>query len=130
MTETMSILERGEQVQARIASACERVGRSPEKVRLVAVSKKQPPEAVEEAAQAGLLLFGENRVQEAMHKIPECRGGVSWHLIGHLQTNKVKPAVQLHSRVTWTRLVPKYRCISPTRKRVMNRDGRFLPARL
>ena len=99
MTETMSILERVEQVQSRIASACERAGRSPEMVRLVAVSKKQPPEAVEEAAQAGLYLFGENRVQEAMHKIPECRSGVSWHLIGHLQTNKVKPAVQLFDMI-------------------------------
>ncbi len=99
MTETMSILERVEQVHARIALACERVGRSPETVRLVAVSKKQPPEAVEEAVQAGLLLFGENRVQEAMHKIPECRGGVTWHLIGHLQTNKVKSAVQLFDMI-------------------------------
>jgi pyridoxal phosphate enzyme (YggS family) len=65
-----------------------------DKVTLVAVSKTQPATAVKEALAAGISLFGENRVQEAAQKIPLVGGG-EWHLIGHLQLNKVKKAVSL-----------------------------------
>jgi len=65
-----------------------------EQVQLIAVSKTHPAEVVAEASQAGLKVFGENKVQEAMEKIPFIKGA-SWHLIGHLQTNKVKKAVEL-----------------------------------
>jgi hypothetical protein len=82
-------------VQHRIEAACQRVGRDPASVTLVAVSKGQPPEVVEEAAQLGLGLFGENKVQEARAKIPLCSGRLRWHMIGHLQTNKCRDAVQL-----------------------------------
>lgn len=87
--------ERIAAIQDRISAACARAGREPDSVTLVAVSKTHPPEAVREAAGAGLTVFGESRVQEARAKIPLCPSGLSWHLVGHLQTNKVKHAVQL-----------------------------------
>ncbi|MFT5124569.1 MAG: pyridoxal phosphate enzyme (YggS family) [Kiritimatiellia bacterium] len=99
MTESTSIFDRNQQVQARISVACDRAKRAREDVQLVAVSKNHPPEAVEEAADAGLHLFGENRVQEAAQKIPACRSNLTWHLIGHLQTNKVKLAVPLFDMI-------------------------------
>lgn len=75
------------------AIAC---GRHPESVRLLAVSKTFPLEAVLEAHAAGQMLFGENRVQEGREKIPGLRQpGVEWHLIGHLQTNKARLAAEL-----------------------------------
>lgn len=84
---------RHRQVLARIAAACERAGRDPAGVSLMAVSKNQPPERVAEAARAGVTLFGENRVQEARSKIPLCPGNLRWHMIGHLQSNKARDAV-------------------------------------
>ena len=86
----MTVPERIEQVEARIHSACNQAGRKREEVTLVAVSKRQPVDAIREAAGEGLSVFGENRVQEALTKIPELPAGIDWHLIGHLQTNKVK----------------------------------------
>ncbi len=86
--------ERLKNVEQRIAVACEKAGRSRDSVRLLAVSKTRPPEAVREAADCGLRLFGENRVQEAQSKIAMCPHGLEWHLIGHLQSNKAKVAVR------------------------------------
>ena len=82
-------------IQKRIAAACDRAGRAPEDVQLVAVGKKFPPPIIHEAADCGLTLFGENRVQEAKAKIPDCPGHLRWHFIGHLQTNKVKELVSV-----------------------------------
>ena len=82
-------------IHSRIDQACERSGRQPDSVRLMAVSKNQPPERVAEAASAGLTLFGENRIQEAKVKIPLCPGQLEWHFIGHLQSNKSRDAVSL-----------------------------------
>jgi pyridoxal phosphate enzyme (YggS family) len=82
-------------IEARIAAACTRVGRRPEEVTLVAVSKTQPAAAVDAAIAAGLTVVGENKVQEARDKHPEVRGAARWHLIGHLQSNKAKDAVRL-----------------------------------
>jgi pyridoxal phosphate enzyme (YggS family) len=87
------------QVQQRIAAACARAGRDPSSVTLLAVTKTQPPEAIHEAAQAGLLLFGENKVQEAKAKIPLCPARLRWHMIGHLQTNKCRDAVDLFGMI-------------------------------
>ncbi len=84
-----------EAVRAQIVAACTGAGRAPEAVRLVAVSKTYGPEAVRTAAAAGQRLFGENRVQEAAAKIPECPGRLEWHLVGHLQSNKAAAAVRL-----------------------------------
>lgn len=86
-------------VRRRVQSACARVGRRPEEVRVLAVSKTRSPDVIREAAGAGLVDFGENRVQEARQKIPLCPDALSWHLIGHLQTNKVKDAVSLFNLI-------------------------------
>lgn len=85
------------QVRGRITAACERSGRSSEEVTLIAVSKGFSADAVREAAAAGLTDIGENRVQEAADKRPELANvsGVTWHMIGHLQTNKVRAALGL-----------------------------------
>lgn len=86
-------------IQSRIEQACARSGRPPESVRLMAVSKNQPPSRVAEAAAAGLTLFGENRIQEAKVKIPECPSQLEWHFIGHLQSNKARDAANLFNVV-------------------------------
>ncbi len=93
------IAERVARVRARIAAACARAGRDPDAVRLVAVSKTHPPESVAAAAAAGLTIFGENKVQEAAAKIPLCPGHLEWHLVGHLQSNKVRHAVRLFQTI-------------------------------
>ncbi len=77
-------------VQKRMAAACKRAKRPAEQVRLVAVTKKVDVERIREAASLGIRDFGENYVQEARGKIEEVKGDVSWHMIGHLQTNKIK----------------------------------------
>jgi pyridoxal phosphate enzyme (YggS family) len=93
-----TIAERLEAVRLRIAEACHRVGRSPDEVTLVAVVKGFPPEVVREGAAAGIRDFGENRVQEAQAKLPhlaDLSPRPAWHMIGHLQSNKVKTALNL-----------------------------------
>ena len=91
----MSIRENVAAVEARIAAACVRAGRSRDDVTLVGVSKTFPAEFVDEAIAAGIAHVGENRVQEARDKRPLVRGSARWHLIGHLQSNKSKDAVKL-----------------------------------
>jgi len=81
-----------------IASAARRAGRDPAEIELLAVSKTQPAEAIQEAMRAGITHFGENKVQEARGKIEALGRGV-WHLIGHLQSNKVKDAVRLFDSI-------------------------------
>ncbi len=91
-----SIRENLEKVRERIARAAQRVGRKPEEILLVAVSKTVPVERIREAIEAGVPALGENRVQEAKEKIQALgRTAVPWHLVGHLQTNKVKDAIAL-----------------------------------
>ena len=90
-----NIAENIAQVQQRIATACKRTERSPEEVQLVAIGKKFTADVIREASDAGLTLFGENRVQEAKAKIPDCPGHLRWHFIGNLQTNKCRDAVAL-----------------------------------
>jgi pyridoxal phosphate enzyme (YggS family) len=82
-----------EAVLERIAVACARAGRAPSDVTLVAVSKTHPPERVQAAIEAGLTVLGENRVQEAVDKAAATSGG-SWHLIGPLQANKARKALE------------------------------------
>ena len=88
-----------EQVRNRIAAAANRAGRDPQSVTLVAVTKGQPPDVVTEAARLGLTLFGENKVQEAKAKMPQCPGHLRWHMIGHLQSNKAREAVELFEMI-------------------------------
>lgn len=82
-------------VQRAITAAAATAGRDPSSVRLIAVSKTHPPEAVAAVAATGQRLFGESRVQEARDKIPACPAGLAWHFIGHLQKNKVRQALPL-----------------------------------
>jgi PLP dependent protein len=86
-------------VRQRVAAACLRSGRDPAAVTLMAVTKGQPPDVVAAAAELGLSLFGENRVQEAKTKIPQCPGRLLWHMIGHLQSNKCRDAVSRFSMI-------------------------------
>ena len=88
-----------EDVQRRMRSACDRAGRDCQSVALLAVTKAHPPEVVQAAAAAGLSVFGENRGQEAKAKIPQCPGRLHWHLVGHLQTNKCRDAVELFEMI-------------------------------
>ena len=84
------IQEKIERVNSFIAQACERAGRDREEVTLITVSKTKPLSALQEAYAAGSRDFGENKVQELMDKIPAMPEDVRWHMIGHLQRNKVK----------------------------------------
>ncbi|HXP59333.1 MAG TPA: YggS family pyridoxal phosphate-dependent enzyme [Dongiaceae bacterium] len=95
----MDLAENLKAIQQRMAAACARAGRDPATVTLLAVTKGQPPEAVAEAAKLGLTLFGESKVQEAKAKIPLCPGRLRWQLIGHLQTNKCREAVELFEMI-------------------------------
>jgi hypothetical protein len=88
-----------EMLRRRIRAACGRAGRNPDSVTLLAVTKTQPPEVVQAAAKLGLVLFGENKVQEAKAKIPLCPGNLRWHMIGHLQSNKCRDAVELFKMI-------------------------------
>jgi pyridoxal phosphate enzyme (YggS family) len=86
----MSIAANLKHIEERIHTAAKRVGRDPDSVRLVAVSKTQPLEAVRDALEAGQQIFGENYVQEFLEKAQQLPESVEWHFIGSLQSNKVK----------------------------------------
>lgn len=94
----MSIEENLNEVRSRIADACQRAGRSPQEVQLIAVSKTKPLSMIREAFQAGQKSFGENYVQEAVEKVSQFPEA-DWHFIGSLQTNKVKQVVGRFSLV-------------------------------
>lgn len=91
----MSFADRLAFVRERVVAACARAGRDPATVTIVAVSKTQPIDAVTEAVAAGVDAIGENRVQEAAAKRPLVGGATPWHLIGPLQRNKAKTALDL-----------------------------------
>ncbi|KXZ46351.1 hypothetical protein GPECTOR_44g3 [Gonium pectorale] len=80
-------------VMSRMKQASERAGRT-QPIRLVAVSKTKPVEALQEAYDAGQRVFGENYVQEMLDKVPALPADIQWHFIGHLQSNKVKAVVE------------------------------------
>lgn len=84
------IAENLEEVKKNILEACKRSGRDPQKVCLVAVSKTKPVSSIEEAIDAGQTVFGENKVQEMCSKMEVLPENLHWHMIGHLQRNKVK----------------------------------------
>lgn len=90
---------RADAVQAEIASACARCGRDPRDVALLAVTKTHPAAAADYAARYGLAAVGENRVQEAVEKRAQSTAAVKWELIGHLQSNKARLAVQHFDRI-------------------------------
>ena len=87
----MSLKERLTELNTELAELATQAGRSPEEIKLIAVSKTHPSELIAEAFQAGQVRFGENRVQEASEKIERLQNpGIEWHLIGHLQKNKAR----------------------------------------
>lgn len=84
------LAENLQQVNANIEKACAAVGRAPSEITLVAVSKTKPVSMLQEAYDAGARVFGENKVQEIMDKYDQLPSDIQWHMIGHLQRNKVK----------------------------------------
>ncbi len=84
-----------EEVDNKITEACRGYGRKPDEIVLVGVTKLHPAGLAKTAFEAGLLHMGENKIQEAEKKIPEVGKGPIWHMIGHLQRNKVKKAIKL-----------------------------------
>lgn len=97
----MSIKQNIENIRNRIKVAAGKAGRDPDSIRLMAVTKTVPVEMIKEAVAAGLADLGESKVQEAMKKSP-CLGpgaGIKWHMIGHLQTNKVRQALELFDEI-------------------------------
>ena len=99
--EVMSIAENLQRLEERIASAARRAGRDPREISLMAVTKTVSPERIREAYDAGLRLFGENRVQEFASKAQVLADlkNTAWHMIGHLQSNKSRPAAELFQAV-------------------------------
>ncbi|MBL9130517.1 MAG: YggS family pyridoxal phosphate-dependent enzyme [Verrucomicrobiaceae bacterium] len=89
------IAARLNEIRDRMQGACARSGRDAAAVELLAVSKTFPVEVIREAVAAGQVLFGENKVQEVLAKAPELPSRVRWHLIGHLQSNKVRKILPL-----------------------------------
>ena len=97
----MSIAMNYAEVKSRMEAACVRAGRDPKEVTLIAVSKTKPVSMLMEAYEAGARTFGENKVQEITEKFPQMPEDAKFHMIGHLQTNKVgqviEKAVLIHS---------------------------------
>jgi len=95
----MDIAVNFEMIRRRIAEACARAKRDVADVQLLAVTKGHGPDAVAAAADLGQKLFGENKVQEGKSKIPLSPGRLRWHMIGHLQSNKCRDAVQIFDMI-------------------------------
>lgn len=91
----MSIIENYNHIIEQIKMIALRAGKNPLDITLIAVSKTFPPEIIQQAIDGGITIFGENRVQEAKAKIPQLKGSFTFHLVGHLQSNKAKDAVKL-----------------------------------
>jgi len=128
MTEIARNLTR---VQERIAEAALRVGRDPAEITLVAVAKTRPPEEIVAAYQAGVLHFGENRVEEGMAKIPAVHAAISgprptWHMVGHVQSRKAQAVV---AHFDYTHSVDRLK-IARRLSRFAQEAGRTLPVLL
>jgi len=106
-------------IEDRIDAACKRSGRRAEEVTLIAVSKTRPVEAIREAMQAGIMTFGENRVQELIHKADMINESLNWHLIGHLQRNKVKYMID---KVCLIHSVDSYQLAEQIQKEALKAD--------
>lgn len=93
--QSVDIASNYEGLMSRVGAACARTGRRVEEILFLPVSKGQPPEAIAAASDLGLAVIGESKVQEARAKIPLCSSKLKWHMIGHLQSNKCRDAVQI-----------------------------------
>jgi hypothetical protein len=119
----LSIMENVARVRERIATACRHSGRGPDEVKLVAISKTFPPGCVRAAYEVGLRDFGENRVQEAAAKRPALADlSITWHLVGHLQTNKAKAARDLFH---WVHSVDSFRLAQKLEQAAPSGAGRL-----
>ncbi|XWN36963.1 MAG: YggS family pyridoxal phosphate-dependent enzyme [Balneola sp.] len=113
--EKSQICENIEKVKGKIESACKKAGRKSSEIRLVAVSKTKPVSFIEEAISCGQIEFGENRMQELEDKISELEAKqISWHMIGNLQTNKIK---LIADKVNWVHSVEKLKYLKEFEKR-------------
>lgn len=113
------IKENLEEIIEKIDQAARKSGRTKDDITLVAVTKTLPNEVVQAAVEAGLIELGENKVQEIMNKFPIITGSPHWHLIGHLQTNKVKYIID---KVTMIHSVDSLRLAEEISKRAVNAD--------
>lgn len=95
MLDEKQFFENLTKVRKRILLACQRTGREPREITMVAVTKNVSTPIIALAYQAGLRIFGENRIQEASAKIPTLASDTKWHLVGHLQKNKINKALEL-----------------------------------
>ena len=93
MTDKSYIADNIKDIKTEMAAACIRAGRDPEEAKLIAVSKTKPVEDIKAAYEAGIRDFGENHVKELLEKEPQLPSDIRWHLIGHLQTNKVRSVI-------------------------------------
>lgn len=109
-------------IRERIQEACSSAGRDPREVTLIGASKRQPIERLRAAAEAGLQVFGENQIQEAVVKIPELPVGLDWHFIGTLQSNKAKTVARHFNTV--------HSLDRPKIARVLDREARCQGRRL
>lgn len=107
VTENLQVVEK------KISEACKRAGRDRDDVTLIAVSKTKPVPMIREAMAAGIVTFGENKVQELLSKQEEIEDKLDWHMIGHLQRNKVKQVV---GRVKRIHSVDSYRLAEQIQK--------------
>lgn len=116
----VNICQNLKDIRSRIRSACEGAGRNPDEVSLVAISKTKPLEDIEEACKCGQLHFGENRAKELQDKMDESTNeDIQWHMVGNLQTNKIKYMVE---RVNWIDSVPKKKTLREIEKRASRID--------
>ena len=113
------IIENLNNVKENIKKACETSGRKPEEVTLIAVSKTKPVSLLEEAYEAGCRHFGENKVQELCDKYEVMKDDIHWHMIGHLQTNKVK---YLIGKTTLIHSVDSYKLACEIEKQAAKKD--------
>lgn len=107
-------------VQNRIKEACEAAGRNPDEITLVAVSKMKPLDDIKEAYGCGQIHFGENRAKELQDKMEEYKNEeIQWHMVGNLQTNKIKYMVE---RVNWIHSIEKAKYLREVEKRASRID--------
>lgn len=106
-------------VKSRILKACDKSGRNPEDITVVTISKTHPVQAIRDVHALGQVHFGENKVQELMSKMDELESmdDIKWHMVGALQTNKIKYLVK---RVDWIHSVPKLKALKEINKRAGN----------
>lgn len=109
-------------VHGRIQQACDRVGRKPDEIKVIAVTKTQPLEAIESALALGLLQLGENRVQELLDKYDKIDKKARWNLIGHLQKNKVK---YIMNKVICIQSVDRVELAQEIQRQAVRQDARM-----